>query len=68
MKTTQCDICKACCPDVGFSRKMVRQFSIKQYFYDSQGGCWEKLHICDECFHTFSLKMQKIMKDRGFIK
>lgn len=59
MITTRCDCCKACSPDVSFSYKIKRPFSIKRFFTDSQGGSWEKMHICDECFNAFMIVMLK---------
>jgi hypothetical protein len=47
-KTIKCDICNRCHPMVNIERK--RRNNWWQFHYDSQGGSWEKLDICDDCW------------------
>jgi len=51
MKTTRCDVCKKCQPDVIIPFR--RRYNWWQYFYDSQGGCWEKIDICEDCWESW---------------
>lgn len=51
-KCIKCDVCGRTTPDVhiNFSKRPVSWF---KYYFDSQGGSYEKLHVCDYCWNGY---------------
>jgi hypothetical protein len=49
MRVLKCDCCNRDQHEVEFNQESRRYFW-RRFFYDSQGGSYTKLDICDGCF------------------
>lgn len=57
MKTTQCDICKRCEPEVNIDRKRrVNWWHAFHCYMD--GDVWDKIDICDYCWESWKSYIQ----------
>jgi len=60
MEIIQCDICKQT-ENVSYCLAIKKKFKMWKFFWDSQGGIWNKQDICDKCFEA----IQEYVKHRN---
>ena len=54
-KTIRCDLCKRTQPEVDCKYSFRKRWGWLRYDYDSQGGSYTKLDICEECWKKLRL-------------
>ena len=54
-KAIVCDVCGRKQPDVNcrYRVRIRRNILFKRYDFDSQGGTWVKMDVCEDCFKVW---------------